>query len=290
MRFVGISLCLALPFALSACEPAPEGEPVTRTEIGKGAEEEAAIRAEEERREQAALAQTSVCSSVEFENVPLTHCIADPARHRIRTALADNEGEVFGSLDSFSQTVDQATIAFAVNGGEFERGGRPIGYYVEGGERLVELDRQDGSGNFYLKPNGVFYGTGGAWEIKSADRFYSTVGARPQFGTQSGPMLVIDGELHPEIQPNGPSRAVRNGVGIDAEGRAHFVMSEAALSFGQLARFFRDELKTPNALYLDSNVSSLWDPATARLDAEAALGPLIVVLNDDVEQAEEAGE
>ncbi|NVE93978.1 phosphodiester glycosidase family protein [Altererythrobacter lutimaris] len=290
MRSVGITLCLALPFALSACEPAPEGEPVTRTEIGKGAEEEAAMRAEEERRDQAALAQTSVCSSVEFESVPLTHCIADPARHRIRTALADNEGEVFGSLDSFSQTVDQATIAFAVNGGEFERGGRPIGYYVEGGERLVELDRQDGSGNFYLKPNGVFYGTGGAWEIKSADRFYSTVGARPQFGTQSGPMLVIDGELHPEIQDNGPSRAVRNGVGIDAGGRAHFVMSEAALSFGQLARFFRDELKTPNALYLDSNVSSLWNPATARLDAEAALGPLIVVLNDDVEQAEEAGE
>ena len=278
---------LALVFAFSACKPAPEGEPVTRTEIGKGAEEEAAIRAEEAARTQDALAGTSVCSSVEFENVPLTHCIADPAQHRIRTALADTDGEIFASLDSFSQTVDQATIAFAMNGGEFVRGGRPIGYYVESGERLVELDREDGSGNFYLKPNGVFYGTGGAWEIMTTDRFYSTVGARPEFGTQSGPMLVIGGELHPEIQDNGPSRAVRNGVGIDADGRAHFVISEAPLSFGQLARFFRDELNTPNALYLDSNVSSMWDPATARLDDEAALGPLIVVSKDTMSSPEE---
>lgn len=281
---------IALLLALTACEPAPEGEPVTRTEIGKGAEEQAAIDAEKDAQERSALAATSMCSSVEFEGVPLTHCIANPTRHRIRTALANDDGEVFGSLDSFSQTVDQANIAFAVNAGEFERGGRPIGYYVEEAERLVELDREDGSGNFYLKPNGVFYGTGGAWEIRETDRFYSTVGARPEFGTQSGPMLVINGELHPEIQDNGPSRAIRNGVGIDAEGRAHFVLSEAPLSFGQLARFYRDELETRNALYLDSNVSSLWDPATARLDTDASLGPMIIVTNDTVDIAEEVAE
>jgi len=290
MRSALACASLTLCLALAACEPAPEGEPVTRTEIGKGAEEAAAMRAQEQASERAALAQSSVCSSIEFEGVPLTHCVADPATHRLRTALAGPEGEVFGSLDSFSQTVDQATVAFAVNGGEFERSGKPIGYFVENGERIVELDREDGSGNFYLKPNGVFFGTGGAWQIMPTDRFYSTVGARPEFGTQSGPMLVIDGELHPEIQDNGPSRAVRNGVGVDSDGRAHFVQSEEPLSFGQLARFFRDTLQTPNALYLDSNVSSLWDPATARLDADAALGPLIIVLKDDLEEMPEVSE
>lgn len=284
-----ISLC-ALGLAISACKPAEEGEPVLRTEIGKGEEEAAAIRAEDEAQERAALAATSVCVKAEFEDVPLTHCVADPSKHRIRTAFANAEGEPFGSLDSFSQTVDQANIAFVMNGGMINRDRKPLGYYVESGERTAELNREDGSGNFFLSPNGVFYGTGGAWEIRTADKFYATVGARPQFGTQSGPMLVIDGELHPEFQDNGPSRAIRNGVGIDSDGRAHFVISEAPISFGQFARYFRDELKTPNALYLDGKISSLWDPATARLDTNGTLGPLIVVEKDRVDAPQEVSE
>lgn len=92
-------------------------------------------------------------------------------------------------------------------------------------------------------------------------------------------MLVIDGKLHPEIAENGPSKAIRNGVGVGTDGRAHFVIANAPLSFGVLARFYRDELKVPNALFLDGNVSALWDPATDRMDAGAALGPLIVVEN-----------
>ena len=279
-RLLGLS-ALGLLAALASCEPAPEGKPITRMEIGKGDGDAAPEPVGQAAQDQAAMSQASACTTTEFEGVALTHCVADPADHRIRMALADRDGKVFGSLDSFSQSVDQATIAFAMNGGEFERGGRPLGYYVEAGERIVELDREDGSGNFYLKPNGVFYGSGGAWEIRTADRFYSTVGARPEFGVQSGPMLVIDGEMHPGVQDNGPSRAIRNGVGISADGKAHFVISDAPISFGQLARFFRDELKTPNALYLDSNLSSLWDPATARLDVKGPLGPLIIVEKDN---------
>ena len=89
-------------------------------------------------------------------------------------------------------------------------------------------------------------------------------------------MLVINGELHPDIQDNGPSRQIRNGVGIDSEGRAHFVISNDAISFGQLARYYRDELKTPNALFLDGNISSLWDRASGRMDSRR-VGPLLVV-------------
>ncbi|MFZ1741945.1 MAG: hypothetical protein WAT93_03780, partial [Pontixanthobacter sp.] len=71
------------------------------------------------------------------------------------------------------------------------------------------------------------------------------------------------------------------GVGVDAQGRAHFVISDTPISFGVLARYFRDELKTPNALFLDGNVSSLWDPAGERIDNGAPLGPLIVVEQKD---------
>ena len=90
-------------------------------------------------------------------------------------------------------------------------------------------------------------------------------------------MLVIGGKLHPEITQDGPSRAIRNGVGVDAQGRAHFVISQTPMSFGKLARFYRDVLKTPNALYLDGSVSALWDPASGRMDGGVPIGPIIVV-------------
>ena len=68
-----------------------------------------------------------------------------------------------------------------------------------------------------------------------------------------------------------------NAVGVDAKGRAHFVISNAPLSFGKLARFYRDELGVKNALYLDGSVSQLWNPATDRIDSGAPIGPILVV-------------
>ena len=97
--------------------------------------------------------------------------------------------------------------------------------------------------------------------------------------TQSGPMLVIDGKLHPAIDHDGTSKKTRNAVGVDRAGRAHFVISEAPISFGKLARYFRDRLETPNALFLDGSVSQLWDPGRERMDGGPELGPLIVVEN-----------
>ena len=258
---------------LAACnQPAPDGSgPVTRIEIGKGAVKPNATT-------NAGPAVASACEAVVFEGVPLTHCVADPAQHRIATDLGPKGGAPYRSFATLAADRAEARrIAFAINGGMFGEDGKPIGYYVEGGERLKTLSRADGGGNFHLKPNGVFFGTGAKWQVMASEAFYAKVGDRPAFGTQSGPMLVIDGELHPEFAEEGPSKQIRNGVGVDAVGRAHFVISDAPVSFGRFASYFRDELKTPNALYLDGSVSSLWDPARGRQDARAPLGPLIVV-------------
>ena len=43
-----------------------------------------------------------------------------------------------------------------MNGGMYDTEGRPIGYYVEDGERRHTLNRNEGAGNFHLMPNGVF--------------------------------------------------------------------------------------------------------------------------------------
>jgi uncharacterized protein YigE (DUF2233 family) len=221
------------------------------------------------------------CESASFEGSPLTHCIADPSRHRIRTVLGPEGGPPYRSLSQLVLGLgnEGPDVAFAMNGGMFDAEGQPIGYYVEGGERRHTLNRNEGAGNFHMLPNGVFYGSDDRWAVRTSEDFATNVSKRPTFGTQSGPMLLIAGKLHPKFDEDGESRKIRNGVGVDGKGRAHFVISDAPISFGKFARYFRDRLKTPNALFLDGSVSSLWDPHVGRVDGGPPLGPLIVVEN-----------
>jgi uncharacterized protein YigE (DUF2233 family) len=266
----------ALTLSLAACSEQPAGEPLVRANLDGSVAAEPAAPAPSPT-PSATVAANSACRKVTFEEAPLTHCIADPARHRIAMANLGADRQPFASLEAFAASLPSVTgLAFAMNGGTYGDDLRPIGYYVENGERLQELDRAEGEGNFYMKPNGVFFGSGGKWQVLGSDTFFNTVGERPEFGTQSGPLLVVDGKLHPAIQDDGPSRAIRNGVGVDAAGKAHFVIADAPVSFGKLARYFRDEVKAANALYLDGQVSSLWDPASGRQD-KGRVGPIIVV-------------
>jgi uncharacterized protein YigE (DUF2233 family) len=275
---------LPLLLALAACSEAPAGEAQVKVKFdGSDAEEPLAAPTETA----APDLGPSACEAVQFESIPLTHCIADPAQHRIAMANLGADKQPFGSMSAFAASVDPATIAFAVNGGMYGDDLKPIGYYVQNGERLKELNRADGDGNFYMKPNGVFFGSGTKWQVLGSNTFFNTVGDRPQFGTQSGPLLLVDGKLHPEIQDDGPSKAIRNAVGVDASGKAHFVISDAPVSFGQLARYYRDVLKVQNALYLDGQVSSLWDPARGRMD-KGRVGPIIVVTKREAKPAAQA--
>lgn len=266
--------------SLAACEQQPAGEPVARARIDGQAPSPSP---EPSETETVASSVESACRSIIFEDTPLTHCLANPVRHRISMDLGPSGEAPYRSLTAFSRQRGENGVAFAMNAGMYDDEGEPIGYFVEGSERLKTLNTADGEGNFHLKPNGVFYGTAGEWHVRTTEDFLASVTERPEFGTQSGPMLVVDGKLHPEITQDGPSRLIRNAVGVDGQGRAHFVISNAPISFGKLARFYRDELKTPNALFLDGNVSQLWNPATDRLDTGAPIGPIVVVEKKDSE-------
>jgi uncharacterized protein YigE (DUF2233 family) len=219
------------------------------------------------------------CEDHIFEEIPLTVCTAIPGEHTIRTALRPERGPPYRSLAAFAadRSESDQPVVFAMNAGMFDDDGDPIGYFVEDSERLHNLNRARGPGNFHLLPNGVFFGSDGAWEVRTSDYFFENVDQRPEFGTQSGPMLVIGGELHPDIDPDGESLRIRNAVGVDSAGRAVFVISDAPISFGRLARFYRDVLSIQNALYLDGTVSALWVPSQNRLDSSLPIGPLIVV-------------
>lgn len=217
------------------------------------------------------------CVSITFEENRFTQCIADPAKHRIEMHITGRNGLLYRGFPALASETRIETVAFGMNGGMYDARSRPIGYYVEDGEKLYSLNQKDGAGNFHMKPNGVFFGKGREWQVLTADAFATEAKERPDFGTQSGPMLLIDDELHPEFTPNGTSKYIRNAVGVDAGGRAHFVVSDEPVSFGKMARMMRDVAKTPNALYLDGEVSALWNPAKGRMDGRYPLGPLILV-------------
>jgi uncharacterized protein YigE (DUF2233 family) len=156
----------------------------------------------------------------------------------------------------------------------YDRALAPVGLYVEDGRQLKSANTADAAGNFHMKPNGVFYLDEDEAGVLETERFLSV---RPEtlFATQSGPMLVIDGEIHPRFIPDSDSLKRRNGVGVSSPTEVHFAVSEGGVSFHAFARLFRDRLGCDNALFLDGTVSSLYAPGIGRHDAWHRFGPII---------------
>ena len=274
-----------LPLLLAACSAGSDDAPTSPTDEPKPIEFDTSVLETSEPGE-------NPCFREEFEGVSLTHCVADPARHRIRTVLGPEGGAPYRGMGKLAEDIAESErpVVFAVNAGMFDEAGQPIGLYIENGRELIGANTNQGKGNFHLMPNGVFFGSDGDWGVLTTEDYLEQIEQRPQFATQSGPMLVIDGKLHPRIAEDGESQHIRNAVGVDDSGRAHFVISEAPLSFGKLARFYRDRLKVKNALYLDGSVSALYNPADARMDAGRPLGPLLVVEEQQAARPAETAE
>lgn len=220
------------------------------------------------------------CLERTFEGDVFVVCSFDTRRHELRLVTEGADGENLRSLRALRTALgaDAERVRFGMNAGMYDDDGDAIGLHVEDGERLHAVSTTDGPGNFHLKPNGVFsLDPTGVAHVETTQAYLARDPA-PRWATQSGPMLVIDGELHPAIQHDGASRFVRNGVGVRDGRHVYFVISQSTVSFGKLARFFRDELACPDALFLDGTVSSLWAPSLGRIDGGARLGPMVVVL------------
>ena len=221
-------------------------------------------------------AADSPCRSLMFEGDRFTIC-RDPSA-RLELHVAGRDGRAYRSFAALEHVLGQRAdkVRFAMNAGMFDDDGLPIGLAISEGRQGKALNRREnGGGNFHMQPNGVFLvrNDGSAAVVRTGD-YQGSPDVR--LATQSGPMLVIDGAVNARFDPDGQSRNIRNGVGVDAEGIPVFAISEMPVSFGKLARLFRDRLVCRNALYLDGSVSSLWDPANGRMDSFSGLGPMIV--------------
>ena len=235
---------------------------------------------EEGPRASAPAAAGGACESRSFEGSTFTVCPYDARTDELRLVLNGRADRPLRSLAALEAALkpDVPRVRFAMNAGMYDEEGDPIGLYVEAGEPRAKLNLRSGPGNFHLLPNGVFAVDADGTVSVTASPAFAKRKAKPLWATQSGPMLVIDGKLHPKFDPDGPSQLVRNGVGVKDARTAYFVISDFGVSFGRFARFFRDILGCPDALYLDGTVSSLWDPAAGRRDPYPNLGPMLVVL------------
>jgi uncharacterized protein YigE (DUF2233 family) len=194
--------------------------------------------------------------------------------------LRDDEGKLFGNFDAVQAWLkarDQKLL-FAMNAGMFHADYTAVGLFVREGTMIHPLNLDNGEGNFFLKPNGVFYVNESGAGVVEASR-YSLVTGNVSLATQSGPMLVIDGKIHPAFRADSTSRLVRNGVGIVSSKEVVFVISEKPVNFYEFAAYFRDDLHCGNALFLDGTVSSLYSPELKRNDKKIDLGPIIGVVS-----------
>lgn len=208
---------------------------------------------------------------------PYTVVTVDPGHEQLRLFLNDESGQPFNSFARLNAWLARQgrQLGFAMNAGMYHADFSPVGLLVIDGQEAAPLNLDDAFGNFFLKPNGVFFvGPGGPRVVESSQ--YPALAGGVRIATQSGPLLLRDGVIHPAFKPQSTSRHIRNGVGV-ANGRALFVISEVPVTFYEMALYMRDTLGCRDALYFDGSISALYDPALKRHDRGALLGPIIAV-------------
>jgi uncharacterized protein YigE (DUF2233 family) len=176
------------------------------------------------------------------------------------------------------------TLNFAMNAGMYNENYAPIGYTVIEGKELKSLNTKEGGGNFHLLPNGVMWwdkaGNVQITESNALDEQLNNGDVQPWYATQSGPMLVINNEIHPQFKPDSTSLKIRNGAGVCSDDSIQFVNSDEPVTFYQFASLFKDNLSCPNALFLDGGIASaLYAPSIDKQDKKE-MGVMIGVVEN----------
>jgi uncharacterized protein YigE (DUF2233 family) len=229
------------------------------------------------------------CRTQSFSGASYFVCSFDLTRDTLRTYWRRDDGRPYRTFAALADDLEgkAKSLRFAMNGGMYRSDFRPVGLYIENGRELTPANTTTLTGapsqipNFYKKPNGVFYIGDGEAGILETDRFLAE---RPsaKYATHSGPMLVIDGAIHPAFIVGSTDRKPRNGVGVSSPTQVHFVITKGWVNFHEFAHFFRGGLACDNALFLDGGAApGLYAPELGRDDApgHGGYGPLIAVVD-----------
>ncbi|MGB0850417.1 MAG: phosphodiester glycosidase family protein [Bacteroidia bacterium] len=208
--------------------------------------------------------------------------IVEAGNPNLRMYLKDQSNNSIKTFKNLSKHVSSQgeILTFAMNGGMFTKEFMPLGLYIEDGQEITKIKRgTKGYGNFYLQPNGVFYITNqNVFQVTKTSTF--ELDSATKYATQSGPMLVHDGEINSNFGPKSSSTHIRNGVGILPNGDAIFAISHKRINFYEFASFFNNQ-GCKNALYLDGFVSRVYPPISNDTDLDMTFGVIIGEVKED---------
>ncbi|UWF58528.1 phosphodiester glycosidase family protein [Brucella sp. 2716] len=233
-------------------------------------------------------ANAGPCATDRFAGAHYTVCTVDATKNSLRLFWKDGAGEPYRNFSNLAEAVAKQgrSLAFAINAGMYRPDFSPLGLFIADAKEQSPIQPAGAKTsdkpvpNFYKKPNGIFFlGESGAGLLPT-EQF---VKHRPKvwLATQSGPMLVIENRLNPIFIIGSADKTRRSGVGVCKDGVIHFVVSDDAVNFHDFARFFRDRLECPNALFLDGGGGAgLYDPALGRNDMSwhGGYGPMFALI------------
>ena len=203
--------------------------------------------------------------------------IVDPKKQDLKLFRKNENGQNFESIQNLKFWIEKKglNLVFAMNGGMYKKDNSPQGLYIEKQKTLSPLDTTNAQGNFYLKPNGVFYlTTENIPKICTTEMFHNN--GKIAYATQSGPMLVIENQIHPAFKEGSSNLNIRNGVGVLPNDKVIFVLSKKEVNFYDFAKYFKD-LGCKNALYLDGFVSRAYLPSKNWIQTDGNFGVLFAV-------------
>ncbi|SHI68968.1 phosphodiester glycosidase family protein [Flavobacterium terrae] len=201
----------------------------------------------------------------------------NPKKLNVEFYWKNEKGENFKNIENLKLWLEQRkkTLVFGTNGGMYKKNNSPQGLYIENKIQKAEIDTTNGNGNFYLKPNGVFYiKTDKTINICLTNDFVND--GKIKYATQSGPMLVINGKILSAFKKNSTNLNIRNGVGVLPNNEIMFVMSKKEINFYEFAEYFKNN-GCKNALYLDGFVSRTYLPEKNWIQTDGNFGVIIGV-------------
>ena len=167
--------------------------------------------------------------------------IVNPKKQNLEFFWKKEKGEHFKNAENLISWLKNKNkkLLFSTNGGMYKKDNSPQGLFIEDKIVKSEIDTSNGNGNFYLKPNGVFYLTTDKNPIICKTEDFVNNGMI-KYATQSGPMLVINGEIHTAFKKNSTNLNIRNGVGILPNNQIVFAISKKEINFYDFAEYFKN--------------------------------------------------
>lgn len=213
--------------------------------------------------------------------------IIDLEEFKIDIHSQNEDGNFYDILSLIKEFEFTDPILLGMNAGMFEPSRLPVGLLIEKGVVKKPLNiKNTGLGNFYsLPPNGVFLvDANNSPRVLTSDDYriqYPNKNPIPKIATQSGPMMVINGNFNPAFNEGSPNKQIRNCVGINQKGEVVLAISLNEVNFYDFSLFMKSNLGCNNVLYLDGVISNSFITAKKAFYpsniTNSPLGPILCV-------------